>query len=185
MAQGVDSEYTGTRENATGTSRDRRLGGGLLCCRARLWTEGTQHVPGINARVMTVTPIDMQGIVAHCTQADGVDLLGGDRCHHLEGIGWRLLLLSTQLATGGTWAYLTQIVIGIEALVPIIPEDAHLTLIVPLDFYRVECLTGVSHGKPLILTLSLREREGDAHLHSALSTDAPQKRLPGSQRQVF
>src|SRR5215813_5745262 len=104
----------------------------------------------------------MQGIVAHCTQADGVDILGGDRGHHLEGIGWRLLLLSPQLATGGTRAYLAQIAIGIEALVLIIPEDAHLTLIVPLDLHRIECLTGVSHGKLFILTLSLREKTGDA-----------------------
>src|SRR5215475_14823354 len=117
-------------------------------CRTQLRTEGTQHVPGINARVVTVTPIDMQGIVAHCTQADGVDVLSGDRGHHLEGIGWRLLLLAPQLATGGTWASLTQVAIGIEALVPIIPEDAHLTLIVPLDLHRVECLTGVSHKDP-------------------------------------
>src|SRR5262245_21610732 len=99
----------------------------------------------------------MQGIIAHRTQADGVDVLSGDRSHHLEGIGWRLLLLAPQLATGGTRAYLAQIVIGIEALVPIIPEDAHLTLIVPLDLHRVESFTGVSHGKPLTLALSQRE----------------------------
>src|SRR5438093_2920453 len=116
-------------------------------CRAQLRTEGTQHVPGINARVVTVTPVDMQGIVTHRTQADGVDVLSGDRGHHLEGIGWRLLL-SPQLATGGTRTYLTQVAIGIEALVPIIPEDAHLTLIIPLDLHRVECLTGVSHKDP-------------------------------------
>src|SRR5262245_59840995 len=88
----------------------------------------------------------MQGIVAHRTQADGVDILGGDRGHHLEGIGWRLLLLSPQLATGTTRAYLAQIAIGIEALVPIIPEDAHLTLIVPLDLHRIDCRMGVSQG---------------------------------------
>src|SRR5215510_6346568 len=133
--------------------------------RAQLRTEDTQHVPGINARVVTVTPVDMQGIVAYRTQADGVDILGGDRGHHLEGIGWRLLLLSPQLTTGGTRAYLAQIAIGIEALVPIIPEDAHLTLIVPLDLHRIECLTGVSHGKPLTRSLSQRERERLAHLN--------------------
>src|SRR4029453_11593002 len=144
---------------------------GLMRQPALLRAEGTQHVPGINTRVVTVTPVDMQGIVTHRTQADGVDLLGGDRGHHLEGIGWRLLLLAPQLATGGTRAYLTQIAIGIEALVPIIPEYAHHTLIVPLDLHRVKCLTGVSHGKPLTLALSQREREREAHLHSALSID--------------
>src|SRR5258708_2513745 len=67
---------------------------------AQLRTEGTQHVPGINAGVVTVTPVDMQGVIAHRSQADGVDILGGDRGHHLEGISWRLLLLASQLATG-------------------------------------------------------------------------------------
>src|SRR5262245_47943694 len=125
----------------------------------------------------------MQGVIAHRTQADRVNILGGDRGHHLEGIGWRLLLLAPQLATGGTWAHLAQIAIGIEALVPIIPEYAHHTLIVPLDLHRVKCLTGVSHGKPL--THSLSQREWVAHLNSALSIDAPRKRLPGLQRPVF
>ena len=62
--------------------------------RVQLRTERTQHVPGINARVVTVTPVDMQGIIAHGTQVDGVDVLGGDRGHHLERIGWRLLRLA-------------------------------------------------------------------------------------------
>jgi hypothetical protein len=43
---------------------------------------------------MTVTPVDMQGVIAHCTQTDGVDFLRGDCGHHLKGIGWRLLLLA-------------------------------------------------------------------------------------------
>src|SRR5262245_61290390 len=149
---------------------------------------------------MTVTPVDMQGIIAHRTQVDGMDVLRGGRGHYLEGIGWRLLLLSPQLATGGTRAYLTQIAIGIEALVPIIPEDTHLTLIVPLDLHRVERFTGVSHRKPLAPVQALSQREGaplnwrpsaDAvagnggPLSWAPSTDAPLKQLPGSQRQVF
>src|SRR5262245_19989410 len=113
----------------------------------------------------------MQGIIAHRTQVDGMDILRGDRGHHLEGTGWRLLLLSPQLATGGTRAYLTQIAIGIEALVPIIPEDTHLTLIVPLDLHRVECFTGVSHEKPLPVP-SPRGRGNRRHvcLRHALTT---------------
>jgi hypothetical protein len=116
----------------------------------------------------------MQGVIAHGTQADGVDILGGDRSHHLEGIDWRLYLLSPQLTTDGTRADLAQLAIRIEALVPIIPEDAHLTLIVPLDLYRVERFTGVSHRT---LTLTLSQRVRDAHLNSALSIEAPQKQV--------
>src|SRR5207248_4399385 len=87
-------------------------------CWAQLRTEVAQHVPGINARVVTVTPVDMQGVIAHRTQANGVDVLGCDCGHHLEGIGWRLLLLAPQLATGGTRARLAQTAVRIEALVP-------------------------------------------------------------------
>jgi hypothetical protein len=55
--------------------------------RAQFQTEGTQHSPGIHARVMTVTPVDMQGIIAHRAQADGVDVLRGNRGHRLGRIG--------------------------------------------------------------------------------------------------
>jgi hypothetical protein len=125
---------------------------------------------------MAVTPVDMQGVIAYGTQADGVDILSGDRSHHLEGIGWRLFLLSPQLATDGTRAYLAQLAVWIEALVPIIPEYAHPTLIVPLDLYRVERFMGVSH-RTLTLTLTQRVRVRDAHLNPALSIEAPQKQV--------
>jgi hypothetical protein len=53
-------------------------------------------------------PGDMQGVIAHRTQADRVDVWRGNRGHHLKGIGWRLVLLTPQLATGGTRKYLVQ-----------------------------------------------------------------------------
>src|SRR5262249_33617851 len=104
--------------------------GGSRRCRTQLRTEGAQHVPGINTRVVPVTPVDMQGVVAYRTQAGGIDILRGDCRHHLEGIGWRLLLLASQLTAGGTRARLAQSAIRIEALVAIIPQDAHHALIV-------------------------------------------------------
>ena len=41
-----------------------------------------------------------------------------------------------QLATGSTRTRLAQIAIRIKALVPIIPEDTHHALIIPLDLHR-------------------------------------------------
>src|SRR5713101_1968311 len=125
-----------------------RLGGGLRRCRAQLRTDGTQHVPGVNTGAVAITPFDTQGIITHSTEVDGVDVRRGDRRHHLEGIGWRLLLLCPQLSAGGTRADLAQLAIWIEALMPIIPEHAHHTLIVTLDLHRIERVTGVSHRGP-------------------------------------
>jgi hypothetical protein len=91
------------------------------------------------------------------------------------------VLLASQLATGGTRTRFAQSAIRIKALVPIIPEDAHHALIIPLDFHRVKYLTGVSHRKPLapVKALSMRERARETHLYVAPSTDAPLTRLPG------
>jgi hypothetical protein len=50
----------------------------------------------------------MQGVIAHRAQTHGVDVLRDNRGHHLEGIGWRLVLLAPQLATDGTRTRLAQ-----------------------------------------------------------------------------
>src|SRR6266516_6035513 len=116
----------------------------------------------------------MQCVIAHRTQVDRVDVLGGDGRHHLEGIGWRLLLLSAQFATGGTWAHLAQLAIVIEAFVPIVPEHAHRALIVALDLHWVERFTGVSHGgSSPSLKPSPRGRGSKTYLTYALAYSLP------------
>src|SRR5215510_3238233 len=102
-----------------------RRRGGWRGCRTQLWTDSAQHVPGINTGTVAITPFDIQSVIAHSTEVNGVDVWRGDRRHHLEGIGWRLLLLCPELAAGSTRADLAQLAIRIEALVPIVPEHAH------------------------------------------------------------
>src|SRR5262249_39568656 len=137
-----------------------RLGGGWRRCRAQLRTDGTQHVPRVNTGAVAITPFDIEGVIAHGTEVNRVDVRRGDRRHHLEGIGWRLLLLCPEFATGGTRAYLAQQAIRIETLMPVIPEHPHHPLIVTLDLHRIERFTGVSHRGPSPCNQALSQGEG-------------------------
>ena len=102
--------------------------------RAQLRTQGTQHIPGINARVVTVTQ-SICGRNCHRTQADGVDVRVVTVVTTWKGLAgaWCCWPRSSrQVAHGHAFA---QIAIRIKALVPIIPEDTHHALIIPLDLH--------------------------------------------------
>lgn len=68
-----------------------------------------------------------------CAQVCRFELSCGWRRENLERI---LLLLHLRFSAGGTGACLTQVSVGIAAFMPVIPQDAHNTLVIALDFYR-------------------------------------------------